>query len=245
MAKSSTLLALLEADHEPTHKTYIDTVDDVVRNPRQISSLVGEDVRNDVLILLSTRSLHLAQFYRRLRFVARQNTKAPDFNDIATETVVLLIHTLSELHQLLEPSTVLDFLVPALDVCFASPRRPALRELASVLGSSGVLLEHLVSDHLGVEIIRQWASMQNMTALDADTLGLWTEKLVNMVQKCAIDHHLALETEQWHMLKALRTSLQNLAHSMSKSSSKHSSHLPALGSMKPLNREDKSRTSRH
>ena len=244
MPKRSALLTLLQVETEPTQKYYNEVVDEITGNPLQISELVEENVRDDVLILLTTHHHRLAQFFRRLRSIARQTSKSATTGKIAAESVELLIDILPYLHQLLEPTKVLDFLLPALDVCFAASQRPALRELASVLTSSGTLLEHLVSDHLGVEIIRQWASMQSTIALDAGTLSLWTERLVSMVHKCGIDHGVALETQQWHTLKALKGSLQNMEQGTSRSSGKHHTpanrhELPALGSMTQLNREDK------
>ena len=244
MTKRSALLALLEVETEPTQKYYNEVVDDATENPQQISGLVEKGVRDDVLILLTTHHHRLAQFFRRLRSIARQTSKSATTGRIAAESVELLIDILPYLHQLLEPTKVLDFLLPALDVCFTPSQRPALRELASVLTTSGTLLKHLVSDHLGVEVIRQWASMQSTIALDAGTLSSWTERLVNMVESCAIDHVVAHETQRWHTLKALKGSLQNTEQGASRSSGKHHTpttrhDLPALGSMTQLNREDK------
>ncbi|KAL9066624.1 MAG: hypothetical protein Q9161_007454 [Pseudevernia consocians] len=244
MAKGSTLHALLEAENEPSEKSYNEAVSDTIGNPKQISGLAEESVRDDFLILLTTRSHRLAHFFRRLRSEVRPVPKSSTTSNIAAETIHLLVHALPDLHRLLETTKVLDFLLPALDICFASSQRPTLRELASVLASSGTLLEHLVNDHLGVEIIRQWISMQNRVAVDSGTLELWTEKLVTMVHSCAIDHDVAYEIQQWHELKALKNSLRNLEQSTSKSLNKPSTpatrhDLPVLGSMKQLSREDK------
>lgn len=244
MSRRSTLFALLEAETEPTPKLYNETVDDVIRNPHQISGLRDDNVRDDVLILLTTHSHRLSHFFVRLRSVVRQMTKSTTASSIAAESVELLVDALPYIHQLLETTKVLDVLVPALDVCFAPSQRPALHKLASVLAKSGTLLEHLVSGNPGAEIIRQWASMQSTVSLDAKTLNLWTEKLMSMVNNCAMDHEVTQETQQWHMLKVLMDSLRRLEHGASKSSgtqhtpaSRHD--LPALGQMTQLHREDK------
>lgn len=251
MAKGSTLPALLEAGNEPSQKSYNEAVDETIGNPQQISGLAEESVRDDFLILLTTRSHRLANFFRRLRSVVRPTPKSSTTSNIAAETVHLLVHALPDLHRLLDTTKVLDFLVPALDICFASSQRPTLRELASVLATSGTLLEHLVCDHLGIEIIRQWVSMHSRVAVDLGTLELWTEKLVTMVHSCAMDHNVTHEIQQWHTLKALKNSLRNLEQSISKASNKSSTpatrhDLPVLGSMKQLSRGDKkSRLARH
>ena len=213
MAKGSTLSALLESESEPTPRSYNEAVEETMENRNQISDLAGDEIRDSILIILTTRSHRLAQFFCRLRAVVRSAPKSSSSSNIAAETVQLYVDLLPDLHQLLEPTKVLDFLVPALDVCFASSQRPMLRELAAVLASSGTLLEHLVSNRLGIEVIRQWVSLQSTVALDARTLELWTERLISMAHSCAIDHDNAHEIQQWDALKAVKRSLQNVEHS--------------------------------
>ena len=244
MAKRSALVALLDAESEPTQKHYNDIVDDVIRNPQLISGLSEGSVRDEMLILLTTRHHRLARFFHRLLSVARQTSKSSTASIITAESVDLLIDILPDLHQLLETTKLLEFLVPALNVCFISPQRPALCKLASVLVNSGFLLEHLVSDHLGVEVIRQWLSMQSSTALHAESLSLWTDRLVSMVHGCVIDHDTAIKTQQWHMLQDLKSSLQKIESDTLTASGKGYTSatrhdLPELGSMTQLNKEDK------
>ena len=244
MAKRSALVALLETESEPTQRDYNNIVDEVIRNPQFISGLSEASVRDDVLISLTTRHHRLARFFRCLLSVTRQMSKSSTASIIASEFVELLIDILPDLQQLLETTKLLESLVPALDVCFISSQHRTLCKLASVLVNSGFLLEHLVSDHLGVEVIRQWLSMQNPTALDAETLGLWTDRLVNMVHGCAIDHDTAIESQQWHILQDLRNSLHKIETDTSRASGNRYTpatrpDLPTLGSMTQLNKEDK------
>lgn len=251
MAKRSALVALLDAEFEPTQRYYNDIVDDVIRNPQLISRLLEGSVRDEALILLTTRHHRLARLFHRLLSVVRQTSKTSTANIIAAESVELLTDILPDLHQLLETTKLLESLVPALDVCLMSSQRPALCKLATVLVNTGLLLEHLVSDHLGVEVIRQWLSMQSPMALDAETLSLWTDRLVSMMHGCAIDHNTAIETQQWQMLQDLRKSLQKMETDTLRVSGKRYNpttrhDLPALGSMTQLNKEDKkSRLVRH
>ena len=244
MPKGSVLFALLEAEDEPTQRAYVEAVEDVIRDPRNISGLMEESFRDDVLIILGTESHRLANFFERLRAAARQTAKSQPSNNLAAETITLLVCALPHLHRLVDPEKVLNFLIPAIDVCLDPTQRPVLHKLASVLGSSGTLLEYLVSNHVGVEIIRQWASMQSTAALDTATLELWTDRLMSLMSNCAIDHDLTQIRQKWHMLKALKSSLQSMEHSISMSLGKHSTptthlDLPALGSMRQLKREDK------
>ena len=244
MAKRSALVALLDAESEPTQKHYNDIVDDVIRNPQLISGLSEGSIRDEVLILLTNRHHRLARFFRHLLSVARQTSKSSTASIIAAELVELLIDILPDLHQLFEATKLLEFLVPALDVCFIPSQRPAMCKLTSVLVNSGFLLEYLVSVHLGVEVIRKWLSMQSPTALDAETLSLWTGRLVSMVHGCVIDPGTAIKTQQWHMLQDLKISLQKMESDTLRTSGKRYTpatrhDLPALGSMTQLNKEDK------
>ena len=246
MVQRSALVALLEAEDEPTQKYYNDLVDDVIRNPQLISDLSERSVRDDVLISLTGRHYRLAKLFHRLQSFGRQNAKSTATSQIASRSAELLIDVLPYLHQLLEVTKVLDFVLPALDVCFLSSQRLALRELASLLTKSGTLLEHMVSDHVGAEIIRQWISMQSPAALDTETLEIWTDKLVSMVHKCAIDHDVLVEIQRWHLLKDLKESLQKVERCNPMSSDKRSAlatrhDLPTLASMTQLNKDDKKR----
>ena len=251
MAKRSALLGLLEAEFEPTQKFYNDVVDDVIKNPQLINCLSEESVRDDFLILLTTRHHRLAKVFHRLHLVVRQNAKSMAASETGLGSAELLVDILPYLHQLLETTKVLDFVVPALEVCFFSSQRLALHELASLLAKSGTLLEHLVSDHVGAEIIRQWISMQSPAALGTETLEVWTERLVSMVDNCAIDHDVADSIQQWHLLKTLKESLRKVNHGNSIASGKRPAlatrhDLPALATMTQLNKDDKkSRLAEH
>ena len=244
MAKRSALVALLETESEPTQKDYNDIVEDVIKNSQLISGLSEETVRDDFLILLTIRHHRLAKVFHRVHSVLQQNAKSMAASQIALRLAELLVDILPYLDQLLETTQVLDFVVPALDICFLPSQRLALRELASLLAKSGTLLEHLVSDHRGAEIIRQWILMQSSAALDMETLELWTERLVSMVHNCAIDHDVADNIQQWHLLKNLKESLRKADRDNPITSGKRPAlvtrhDLPALASMTQLNKDDK------
>ena len=244
MAKSSTLLALIEAESEPTPRSYNETVDDTIRNPQQISGLTQDSVRDDVLIHLTTRSHRLANFFSRLGSTVRKNPKVPFTINIAAETVDFLVGILPYAHKLLEPTKVLDFLIPALDICFAPSQRPALRELASIIAEAGSLLEYISSDRLGSDILRQWACTSNSLAIDAQTLETWTQRSLKMVVSCRKNHDVAQAIQQWSNLKSLKTSLQSMRDTHARKSKDGSEStarqkLLPLRQMTQLSKEDK------
>lgn len=244
MAKGSTLPALLKAENEPTPRSYNETVDDTTKNPQQISGLTEENALDDFLIVLTTHSHRLAHFFSCLRVALQPMPKSPTTSTIAAETVVLLVRILPQLHQLLEPTKVLDFLIPALDICFRSFKRPKLHELASVLAEAGSLLEYVSCDRIGSEILRQWTCTPNSLVLDVQTLETWTERFVKMVGSCRKNHDVALAIQQWSSLKTLKASLQSMKDTHMKHSNDDSGlvarhELPTLGKLTRLNKEDK------
>ena len=243
MAQPSALFALLQADDDPTQRFWNEIVDRVSRDPKQISVLIDDAIRDEFLILLTTQNHRFARLFHHLRLFARRNTKSVATSKIAAGTVELLTSILPDIHQLLEPTDILAFLIPALDLCFVSNSCPNLRQLGSVLTAAGSLLEHMSADRQGIEILRQWIVMPTHIALDAEMTSLWAERMVAMMQKCELDHDIAFEAEQWQMLKALKNSLQTLDHSTSTSSDQRvpTTHhdLPVLGTMTQLRKEDK------
>lgn len=246
MAKGVSLGILLETEIEPSPKTYTEAVNDTIRNPQQISSLTEEPARGDVLILLKARSNRLAPYFGRLRAVVRQTPKSSTTSSVAAETVIFLLRMLPSINEFLltEPTKVLEFLIPALDICFVPMKLPMLRELASILAEAGSLLEYVSSDRLGSEILRQWACTPNPLTLDAQTLEVWTQTFVKMVASCRKNHGVTQAIQQWNSLKTLKASLQSIKDTYMRQSKDDSGSvarhvLPQLGKMTQLSMEDK------
>ena len=247
MSDVSALPALLGKEEESSQSVYNDAVESVVKNPQQIRLLIEGNAEQKTLVQLKTHSHRLARVFRGLRSFAQKNPKSSITARIAAEMVNLLVRTRSSLHQLLAPAQLLEILVPALDTCLKSYLRPKLRNMASVLADCGTLFEHLAADRFGSEIIRQWACTRDASVLDAGSLEIWTERLVNMVRSCMGNHDVEEAIQRWVMLLALKTSLRSVEHNISKPSGPSENHfrslnthgLPSLGRMTKLSREDK------
>lgn len=204
MSSDSTLLSLLCGDEEPGQNIYYKAARSAVDDPYLLKRLTEGSVRDAILLHLTTRAHRLARFFERLHRFVRTDTSSPTTFSLATETATFLTFVLPDLNQLFEPAKVLEFLVPALEVCFAPSQPPALRKLALVLGTCDTLLEHLASDRFGSIIVRQWAYLPSDLALDAGTQEIWTERLVNMVSSCPGYHNVAPSIQQWATLIALK-----------------------------------------
>lgn len=241
MAKGASLVVLFEAESEPTPKAYKEAVDDTIKNPQQISSLTEETVRDDVLILLTTRSNRLGLYFGQLRAIVRQYPKSSTTSSVAAETVIFLVRMLPSLHQLLDPTEILKFLIPALDICFVPIQRPTLRDLASVLAETGTLLEYVTSDRYGSDILRQWACILGTSVLDTPILESWTERLVTMVGSCMANHDVAQAIQQCGILRSLKNHLRSLEarHSRESFESIAQNELQPLSSMTQLSKDDK------
>ena len=210
MSSNSDLVSLLSEEKEPTQSQYHEVVEIVVKDPYHLEYLANDYVKDTVLLHLATRGYRLARFFDGLHHSVRANPRSSTTFNLAATTATFLTLILAELGQLLKPPSVLEFLVPSLEVCFASSRPPALRKLARVLARCGTLLEHLASDRFGSRIVRQWVYLPSTLALDAGAQEAWTARLVSMVSSCPGYHNVAPSIQQWATLIALKDKLQVL-----------------------------------
>lgn len=247
MSRNLALSALLGREEEPSHTIYSGAVENIIKDPQQITFLIEGNAEEKTLLQLTMYSHRLARIFGGLRSFAQKNPKSSITARIAAEQGNLLVWMLSSLHEHLAPAQILEILVPALDTCFISHVRPTLRNLASVLAECGTLFEHLAADRLGCGKLRQWVCLRDTSVLDLGSLEAWTERLVDMVRSCMGNHDLEAATHQWVMLRALKGSLRNVRHSISKPFGLSENHpllmnprgLPASGCMTKLSREDK------
>lgn len=202
---SSTLSTLFTAEEEPSPTIYRRAVEAVIQDSQHISCLMDDDVK----IHLTTRNNRLARFFHFLHS-ALPSIRPPRKGETAVRLAGLLTKLIPDLHQLLEPRKLIEFLVPALKICVASPQPRGLRKLGKVLYGCGNVLEYLAADPSGSAVIRQWAYLPNPQALDMETMAVWTERLSSMVSSCIGNHEVAPAIQEWGNLKALQSSLQGL-----------------------------------
>ena len=186
MAKPPAFFPLLEADDNPTQRSWNEIVNRVSRDPKSISVLIDDSFRDDFLIHLTTYSHRLARFFYHLRSFARRNAKSAATINIAAETVALLIGILPDIHQRLDPKNILAFRILSRDLCFVSNPCLNLRKLRLVLTTAGSLVEYIPSNRQGIELIRSWIAMLPRIALDVEAVNQWTERLLDMMQSCNI-----------------------------------------------------------
>lgn len=237
MAIDCTLSALLEADQEPTPATYKAAVDKFIESPEQISCLTETDVQENVLLQLTTRSNRLVRFFHGLRPILQADPKFWPTSHIA----IFLVQILPNLHQLLSPTKVLEFLTPALEICLAPSEPPPLRKLASVLADCGRLLEYLASDPYGSQVLCQWACTLGTSVLDTPILELWIERLVAMVGSCKASQVVAQTIQKCDTLRTLKRQLRILEakHAEEVSGPMTRNVSVPLSSMTQLSTEDK------
>ena len=202
--------SLLSGEEEPTHSLYRGAIETVVKYPYQLERLTEGHGKDNVLIHITTRAYRLALLFDGLHRFVRASPKSPSTFQLAAATAAFLTLILPDIDQLLKPPKVLEFLVPALEVCFAPYQPPVLRKLAHVLGKCGTLLEYLASDRSGSRIVRQWAFLPSTLSLDDKTQEAWTERLVKMVSSCPGYHNVAPSIQHWATLIALKRDLEVL-----------------------------------
>ena len=226
-----TLLTLLESELEPSRKFYDDTVKAIIRHPELISSLTQNDPE-ELLLHLTQRSHRLAQLFDRLHDFQKLPPERPIRHDqaahglpskaltrdrIASETVTLLLNILPTFHGIIEPTQVVELLIPALESCFVSSP-PTLRKLASIIGGYDGVLEHLSCDECGGETLRRWVSLFITTMQDTATLKTWTRRLVDLVESCATKHGVLKDIQRWQTLMSLTKALYRLQENVEQQS---------------------------
>ncbi|OCL09185.1 hypothetical protein AOQ84DRAFT_221144 [Glonium stellatum] len=237
MSKRSSLSTLLLSDGEPTFALYDDVIESVTENPEQISALLSDNIRDRILIYITTRGDRLIHIFYLLHF--RRLTTGR----IAAQIISLLLSLVPSLYELVDEATLLKLIVYAL--CAVLPcYPPTLGNLVTVIADCGNLIERLTSDRSCSEVIRDWARSSRSTIRDAATLEMWTRRVVEMTSSCTSDHGVGEEIQRWSALMSLKSSLLELEHMHAQQTSKSqyqssNSNLPLLAGMTQLAKDDK------
>ena len=237
MSKRSCLSTLLLSDGEPTFTLYDDVIESVTENPEQISALLSDNIRDGILIYITTRGDRLIHFFYLL-YSRRLTT-----GKIAAQIVRLLLSLIPSLYELVDEATLLKLIVYALRAvlpCYP----PTLGNLATVIADCGNLMERLTSDRSCGEVMRDWARSSRSTVRDAAALEMWTRRVVEMTSSCTSDHGVAEELQRWSALMSLKGSLLELEHMHTQQTIKSqyqssNSDLPLLAGMTQLIKDDK------
>lgn len=237
MSKRSCLSTLLLSDGEPTSTLYDDVIESVTENPEQISALMSDNIRDRVLIHITSRGDRLIHFFHLLHFRRLTTGK------IAAQIVRLLLSLIPSLYELVDEATLLKLIVYAL--CAVLPcYPPTLGNLVTVIADCGNLMERLTSDRSCSEVIKDWALSSRNTVRDAATLEMWTRRVMEMTSSCTSDHGVAEEIQRWSALMSLKSSLLELEHMHAQQTGKFqyqssNSDLPLLAGMTQLIKDDK------
>jgi hypothetical protein len=237
MSKRSCLSTLLLSDGEPTFTLYDDVIESVTESPEQISALLSDNIRDRILIHITTRGDRLIHFFHLLH--SRRLTTGK----IAAQIVRLLSSLVPSLYELVDEATLLKLIVYAL--CAVLPcSPPTLGNLMTVITDCGNLMERLTSDRSCSEVIKDWARSSRSTVRDAATLEMWTRRVMEMTCSCTSDHGVAEEIRRWSALMSLKSSLLELEHMHAQQTGEFqhqssNSDLPLLAGMTQLIKDDK------
>lgn len=237
MSKLSSLSTLLLSDGDPTFNLYDDVIESVTESPEQISALLSDNIRDMILIHITThgdRLIHIFHLLHSRRLVTGK---------IAAQIISLLLLLIPSLYELVDEATLLKLILYALRAvlpCYP----PTLGNLLTVIAGCGNLMERLTSDRSCSEVIRDWARSSRNTVRDTATLEMWTRRVVEMISSCTSDHGVAEERQRWSDLMSLKSSLLELEHmhaqQIGKSQCQSSnSDLLLLAGMSRLTKDDK------
>ena len=237
MSKSSSLSTLLLSDGDPTCNLYDDVIESVTENPEQTSALLNDNIRDIILIHITTRGDRLIHFFHLL------HSRRLVTGRIAAQIVSLLLSLIPSLYELVDEATLLKLIVYALRAVLPY-YPPTLGNLVTVIAGCGNLMERLTSDCSCSEVIRDWARSSRNTVRDAAALEMWTRRVVKMTSSCISDHGVAEEMQRWTALMSLKSSLLELElmHAQQTGKSQYqssNSDLPLLAGMAQLTKDDK------
>lgn len=245
MASSPQILALLAAEEEPTQRVYQEIYRQIVAKPYNLSDLAKNDGDSALLTVVTQHGHRFTRLFDQIFSKGHQLPKGFPLNAIATETIALIQYLIANLHT--DARQLVTILLPAVHACFTS-KVPHVRHLASALIQYENLAELVVSVREGAEAIVNWVYSPVCLTQDEATLEAWTDKLVQMIQLCAADHHVDQSIARWGLLKTLKISLQELRqrHETQNATKFNGQNLPAPANMKKLTVDQKkSRNIQH
>lgn len=228
MRSSPSLVSLLESELEPSRSAYLEIAKSIINDPGQISNLIQDDRKEETLLHLIAHSGRLAHLFRCVHDVqeiplnrerGRRAMPPRTFvrDSIASEIVIFFLELLPMFSGILEDTQVIELLVSALENCLLS-QSPSLQKLARALADNGNLLERLVSDDSSGEILQRWVSSPTIATQDSNTLEIWTQRLVDLVNSCTGKHGLHNEIQRWKTLVDLKNAFNAARQSMEKNS---------------------------
>lgn len=231
MRSSPTLYTLLESDLEPTRNDYADVARSTIDDPKQISNLVQDDKKEETLVHLIAHSGRLTYLFHCLcdsqkQLPDRRHRTTLIKDHITSEIVILFVELLPAFAGIIEDDQAIELLISALENCLLS-QSPSLRKLARALADNGNLLEHLASDESGGETLHRWVTLPITAIQDATILGIWTQRLVDLVNLCPGQHGIHNEIQRWKTLVGLKSVLHDVQEKMeqkSQSRAQRSSH---------------------
>lgn len=219
MPNTLTLNALLESKTDPSRATYNGLAKSILQDPHQLSYLVQDDAIEATLAFLIEHSNQLATLFHRVRAIhqgLRSNLhpasgKLPSeisaFDDLASEVVIFHLKLLPRVLGIIEAAQVVELLVSALLIGVLS-EPPLLQKLATAVANCGDILERLASDESGGKVLREWVCSSIFATQDAFTMGIWTQRLLDLIDTCAGKHGLSYDIQRWKTLTGIKEDLQ-------------------------------------
>ena len=217
------LRELLASKGEPSHGDYTQSIEKFASNPEWESMPGWNEDREIILMYLLSHSGRISHFLRRLRVYQRDSRDGLTKDKIVAKTTQLLLDIIPPSIDILSLTSVVDLLVPGLDICFSTRSVPkALLELATAIARSDRLLQLVVSDPAGNQIFRKWIQLFKTTNHQAKTLRKWTACLSDLASRCTRDHGVSADLKRWeklfHLTGELRTR-QNAQENISRQTS--------------------------
>lgn len=237
MATSSNIFVdLILGQNSPSYTVYVAAVESVMKDPSQIRLLmIQEQFRNQLLLDFDRAAPRLVRFFDTLA-ISRK------IEHLSTETMLnLIVPIIYASHQLVNLEPVVQILISALAVIrsFSSTQ---LQKLALALAETDGLLERLVSDRQGNQLMSDWLETSTSRTLgESLVLERFMQRLVMLCNSCSLGHNITDVLTKWQQLRNIKVFLEAFKADPQPDSIVESSKAgdPASFNFTPLQKDDK------
>ena len=203
----SNVWRLLRSEDEPSVSDYKDAAEYVLENPSCLSDMVKMDADQSLIFYVTTNYSRLTLLFNHLLKTQIGHASTPSSTRILSESMTTFLTYLTpSLSDSVDNNVVIGLMVPALRMSIAKPLA-SLRVLSKTIADSAGLLEDLVCNPEGKEVLLQWITSPSGTLPDIPTLETWVSRIAKLAEHCVIDHGISTEISRWFMLLETKTAL--------------------------------------
>lgn len=217
----------------PSRSQFLMAIESVKSNPSQIT--IDEETQNDLVLDLDDVALRLKTFFDLLGY--RETSK--NLADVFVTNILLpVVHASGKLTRL-ETTTMV--LISGLPIIRNSSATIICTLAKAILATQG-LVERLITDHKGGQVMKEWIYNHRNSILDSSLLQSLTQRLMTLCETCTHDHGTTVLSKRWQDLMKAKTFLETVEPQLrqgGKETELNTQHIPLLDDLRQLKEDDK------